>query len=172
MGGFIRFDSVYGGGTTFYIDLPQKPSENKLISEDMGGLVNSDVIEYNDLSKYKVLIVDDDNLDIKVTKRLLEMYKLQVEVCMSTLEFIDKIKNDDIYDLVFLDHKMNELDGGETVKLIRKLEGYNLPFIVSLTANASSGAREYYKSVGFNDYLSKPIDKFELNRILKRFLNK
>ena len=56
----------------------------------------------------------------------------------------------------------------EAIKLIRQLEGYKLPFIVALTANASSGARDYYKSVGFDDYLSKPIDKFELDKILKR----
>ena len=170
MGGSIRFESVYGGGTTFYIDLPQVVSGNKLISEDIGEEVVSNVIEYNDLGKYKVLIVDDDNLDIKVTSRLLEKYNIKAEVCKSTPEFIDKIKNEEVYDLVFLDHKMSDIDGVETVKLIRRLEGYKLPYIVSLTANASSGARDYYKSVGFDDYLSKPIDVYELNKILKKYL--
>lgn len=170
MGGSIRFDSVYGGGTKFYIDLPQKPSGSKLISEDIVDSVSSNIIDYTDLSNYRVLIVDDDNLDIKVISRLLEKYKIKAEVCMSTIEFIDKIKADEVYDLVFLDHKMNELDGVETVKLLRSLDGYTLPKIVSLTANASSGAREYYKSVGFDEYLSKPIDVHELDRILKKNL--
>ena len=170
MGGTIRFESVYGGGTKFYIDLPQIVSGNKSISEEMETEVNDDVIEYNDLSKFKVLIVDDDELDIKVTRRLFEKYKLQIDVCMSTIEFIDRVKSDEKFDLVFLDHKMGELDGVETVKSLRGLDGYKLPKIVCLTANASSGARDFYKSVGFDDYISKPIDIRQLDRILKKNL--
>ncbi len=172
MNGHIRFESIYGGGTTFYIDIPQAISGTRIISDNISSNDVSSVIEYTDLSKYKVLIVDDDNLDIKVTKRLLEKYNLQIEECMSTIKFIDKIKADEIYDIVFLDHKMNELDGVETVKLLRSLDGYTLPKIVSLTANASGGAREYYKSVGFDDYISKPIDKYMLDKILKKYLKK
>ena len=170
MGGSIRVDSIFGGGTTFFVDIPQKVSGNKKISEDMAENNSDNEIDYNDLNQYKVLIVDDDILDIKVTKRLLEKYNVQVEICESAIVFIDKIKSEEFFNLVFLDHKMEELDGVEAIKLIRNLEGYNLPKIVCLTANASSGINEYYKSVGFDDYLAKPIDKSELDRIIKKFL--
>ena len=171
MGGIIRFESTFGGGTTFFISIPQNPSGSKLISEDMS-YVKSDKIEYHNLSNNKVLIVDDDNLDIKVTKRLLQRYNLQIEICMSTIEFVEKIKREEVYDIVFLDHKMPEMDGVETVSVLRTLDGYNLPKLVSLTANASGNAKEYYKSVGFDDYLSKPIDKFELDRVINKFIQK
>lgn len=171
MGGSIRFESTYGGGTSFYIDIPQNPSGSRLISEDM---TNNDIntFDYVDFSNFKVLIVDDDNLDIKVVKRLLEKYKLQIEVCNSSVKFIDMMKSEYVCDIVFLDHKMPEIDGVEAIDVIRRLEGYNMPKMVCLTANASLNAREYYKSVGFDEYLSKPIDVHELNSILKKFLIK
>ena len=70
---------------------------------------------------------------------------------------------------MFLDHKMQELNGMELMKLLRGLEGYNLPKIVALTANAVAGAREYYLNEGFDEYLSKPIDTQELDKIITKF---
>ena len=170
MNGMIRFESTYGVGTTFYVDVPQKVVGSRLVSEDRVDDNTDTKIEYTDLSKYKVLIVDDDELDIKVVKRLMENYNIQFFSLNSTVEFIDKIKIDEEYDIVFLDHKMPILDGVDTVKALRQLESYSLPKMVCLTANASSGASEYYKSVGFDDYLAKPLDRYELDRILKKYL--
>ena len=67
---------------------------------------------------------------------------------------------------------MPDLDGIETLKSLKQLEGYNIPKIVCLTANAISGAREFYLSNGFDEYLAKPIDVNELDRIMKRFCKK
>lgn len=169
MNGEIRFESNYGAGTTFFVDLPQGIVGSRLISEDMVDDSGSSTIEDVDFSKFKVLVVDDDNLDIKVTNRLLQKYKVQVTSITSSLECIDRIKREEEFDIIFLDHKMPDVDGIETLKSLKQLEGYNIPKIVCLTANAVSGAREFYMSNGFDEYLSKPIDVHELDRIMKKF---
>ena len=172
MKGKINFESVYGAGTTFNIEIPQKIVGTRLISEDKKEDVSSETIEFIDCSQYKALIVDDDILDIKVTKRLIEKYKFQITTITSSSECIDRIKSEEEYDILFLDHKMPEIDGMQTMKILKGLEGYKIPKIIALTANAVTGAREYYLKEGFDDYISKPIDTHELDRIIKRNFNK
>lgn len=172
MKGKINFESVYGAGTTFNIEIPQKIVGTRLISEDKKEDVSSETIEFIDCSQYKALIVDDDILDIKVTKRLIEKYKFQITTLTSSSECIDRIKSEEEYDILFLDHKMPEIDGMQTMKILKGLEGYKIPKIIALTANAVTGAREYYLKEGFDDYISKPIDTHELDRIVKRNFNK
>ncbi len=172
MQGTIRFESVYGAGTTFFIDIPQKPIGKKQIIEDKKEDVIKDTIDYIDCSKFKALIVDDDILDIKVTKKLLEKYKFQITTISSTIECIDRIKGEEVYDILFLDHKMPDIDGIQTMKILKSLDEYSIPKIVALTANAVTGAREYYLREGFDDYLSKPIDIHELDRVIKKYLKK
>lgn len=169
MNGSISFDTVYGAGTTFYVNIPQQVVGTSTIKEDKE---NNQVIETNeiiDCSNFKALIVDDDVLDVKVTTRLLEKYKLQITTITNPLECLDRIKREEQFDIMFLDHKMQELNGMELMKLLRGLEGYNLPKIVALTANAVAGAREYYLNEGFDEYLSKPIDTQELDKIIAKF---
>lgn len=169
MNGSISFDTVYGAGTTFYVNIPQQITGTSTIKEDKE---NDQIVETNeiiDCSNYKALIVDDDILDVKVTTRLLEKYKLQITTITNPLECLDRIKQEEQFDIMFLDHKMQELSGMELMKLLRGLEGYNLPKIVALTANAVTGAREYYLNEGFDEYLSKPIDTQELDKIITKF---
>ena len=172
MNGEIRFESNFGAGTTFYVDIPQGIVGSRLISEDMVDTGSSNINEAADFSNCKILVVDDDNLDIKVTTRLLQRYKVQVMSITSSLECIDRIKREEEFDLIFLDHKMPDFDGVDTLKSLKQLDGYNIPKIVCLTANAVNGAREYYMSNGFDDYLAKPIDINELDRIMKKFCKK
>ena len=172
MNGKITFDSVYTAGTTFYIDLPQIAVGSRLISEDKVATNDLSKMDYIDCSNYKVLIVDDDALDIKVTKRLIKNYKFQVFSVLSPLECVERIKKEEKFDLLLLDHKMSEMDGMQVMRILKQLEGYEIPKIVALTANASSGAREYYMNSGFDDYLSKPIDVLELDRIINKYFKK
>ena len=88
---------------------------------------------------------------------------------MSGNECIQKIESRNQYDLVFLDDTMPNMSGVETLNRLRKLDYYNSPTI-ALTANALAGMREYYLSSGFDDYLAKPIEKNELNKILNKYL--
>lgn len=167
MNGTIKFESVYGAGTTFYIDIPQKIIGTRLMSDDINGSIQKESINYIDCSKYKIAIVDDDTLDIKVTKRLIEKYKFQVTTITSSQECINRIKQEEQFDLLFIDHKMPEMDGIETLKILKKLDGYEIPKTIALTANAANGAREYYLNCGFDDYLSKPINIYELDKVIK-----
>jgi len=123
----------------------------------------------------KVLVVDDINTNLKVAEGLLVPYKMQVKLCRSGSDAIEALKSLD-YDIVFMDHKMSEMDGVETTRRIRDTgneEPYykNVP-IIALTANAVSGTKEMFISNGFNDFLSKPIDTVALNAILEKWIPK
>lgn len=172
MGGNISFKSVYGGGSSFYVTINQKPVGTGKAVDDVSYDNENEVIEYRDLSNYKVLLVDDSEINNKVTSKLLSEYKIQITSITSSLECVDKIKREEEYDIIFIDHRMDELDGIEVVNLLRSLEGYNIPKIVCLTANVFTGARDYYLSRGFDEYLSKPIDVHDLDRIINKFIKR
>jgi len=123
----------------------------------------------------KVLIVDDINTNLKVASGLLAPYKVKVDLCTSGAAAIEAVQSKD-YDVVFMDHRMPEMDGVEATKRIRALGGgdsyyLNVP-IIALTANAVSGMTEMFLSNGFNDFLSKPIDIVLLNTILEKWIPK
>ena len=74
--------------------------------------------------------------------------------------------------MIFLDHMMPEMDGIETMHILRKLDGYNMPPIVALTANAITGMKEMYLKEGFDEYLSKPINIAELDKLINKYFKK
>lgn len=120
----------------------------------------------------KVLIVDDNAMNLKVTQGLLRPYQLQTEIVGSGLEAVHLVKTNRDYDLIFLDHMMPGMDGVETAAKIRELDGtyFKEVPIVALTANAISGVREKFLESGFQDYLSKPVELNQLEGILSRWL--
>ena len=170
MGGKIVVQSVYGKGSLFTISLDQKivsGSElEKLKKEESTKEESTSLI---DASNKKVLVVDDNNLNLKVAKRLLDPYKCDVECVGSGFECIEKIVNGEKYDLILLDDMMPKMSGKETFDKLKEVPEFNIP-VVALTANAISGMKEEYLKYGFNDYLSKPIEKDELNRVMKKYL--
>ena len=172
MGGKIWYDTQYRVGTTFYIDVPQKIVDARTLGETANIVKAETSTEKIDCSKYKALIVDDNNLNIKVAKRLLEGYKFVIESVTTGKDCVYKIKEGETYDIIFMDHMMPEMDGIETLHVLKKLDGYQLPPIVALTANAIAGMKEMYLNEGFDDYLSKPINTNELDRIVNKFFNK
>lgn len=121
----------------------------------------------------RILVVDDNITNLKVASGLMSPYNMQVDLALSGMDAIEKIKAIQ-YDLVFMDHMMPGMDGVETTIEIRKLNGtYFKKFpIIALTANAVSGARELFIEKGMNEFLSKPIDSKRLNSILKEFIPK
>ncbi len=117
----------------------------------------------------KVLVVDDNKMNIRVIEGILADYKIDVTMAFSGKEALEKIASAD-YDFVFMDHMMPEMDGVETLQHIRSKVGsyYQWVPIVALTANAAAGTRESLLRQGFSDFLEKPIERSVLERVLKR----
>ena len=170
MGGKISFDSVYQKGTTFVVELEQEiVDKNKITDLSAYKAKKKTVDEYFDGSKYEILLVDDNLLNLKVAEKLLKPYKFQITSVKSGLECLNYTKNKK-YDLILLDHMMPEMDGIHTLyNLKKRARGFDTPVVV-LTANAIEGSRDMYLREGFCDYLSKPINQVELDRILREQL--
>ena len=115
-----------------------------------------------------VLIVDDVEMNIFVTKGLLTPYELSIDSVMSGFEAIDKVKEGKVYDIIFMDHMMPKMDGMTATKIIRDL-GYTHP-IVALTANAVVGQSEIFLKNGFDDFIAKPVDMQELDFVLNKHI--
>ncbi|MDR2594483.1 MAG: response regulator [Fibromonadaceae bacterium] len=163
MNGNISVQSEYGKGSTFTVKLPQKIR----YCESFDAIKSDSVTIKFNAPKARILVVDDIDTNLKVAKGLMLPYKMQVDLCLSGIEAIERVKAND-YDLVFMDHMMPEMNGIEATKRIRKMYA-NLP-IIALTVNAVSGAKEMFLSNGFSDFLSKPIDIIKLNSILEKWL--
>ena len=121
--------------------------------------------------KARVLIVDDNVVNLKVAVGLMRPYGMQTFTAESGKEAISKLQLKDM-DLVFMDHMMPEMDGVEATKIIRSMEDEyfkKLP-IIALTANAVNGVRDMFLQSGFDDFMSKPIELSALDRILKSYL--
>lgn len=121
----------------------------------------------------KVLVVDDEPMNLMVAEGIFKGYKMSVKTARSGMEAID-ICDKESFDIIFLDHMMPEMDGIETIKRLRKihLDDDNPMTIVAFTANAVSGAREMFLDEGFDEFISKPIEDCELQRVLKKLLPK
>ncbi len=120
--------------------------------------------------KAKMLAVDDNKLNLIVLKGFLKNTGAQIETCTSGQEALE-LTAQNKYDIIFLDHMMPGMDGVETLKNIKAQnnENANIPAIV-VTANAVEGAKDYYISQGFQEYISKPIDSEFLNETIRKYL--
>ena len=165
MGGNIVVSSIYGEGSNFTVALDQKLSLTHVapkttITDNSVGI---------DFSNKKVLVVDDNNLNLKLASRLFLKYNCQIKTVNSGFECLDLITAGNKFDIIFLDDVMPKMLGSETLVRLKKTEGFNTP-VVALTANAVSGMREKYLLLGFDDYLAKPIERNELDVILRKYL--
>lgn len=168
MHGNINVQSEYGSGSKFTIRVEQRILKGKELEEARKKKPVQTEQVINAHGK-KVLVVDDNLLNIKVAERLLSKYNVTLESVMSGQECIDKVKSNK-YDLILLDDMMPKMTGGETFIKLKELDGFNTPVVI-LTANAITGMREKYLSEGFDDYLAKPIEQLELNRVIKKYLS-
>lgn len=166
MDGKIVVQSVYGSGSKFTFYLKQRISYNRKSQEK--NIVHESKLELKDK---KVLVVDDNELNLKIAERLLDKYEIQVTKVMTGYACIDLIKEGQSFDLILLDDMMPKLSGKDTMHILQEIPGFKTKVVV-LTANAVLGAKEKYIEEGFDDYLSKPIEKEELEKVLRKFLNK
>ena len=176
LNGNIKFESEYGIGTSFYITLSQEIIDKTKIGKI---LENEEYISssnkkdfFFDCSKYKILIVDDNKLNLRVAARLLEPYNVQVDMVESGETCIQKIKENQKYDLILLDHMMPNLDGIATLKVLQKLDKKDLPPVVAMTANVVTELKETYINEGFDYYIPKPIDVKALNKLMRKYFIK
>ncbi len=166
MGGKIVVQSRYGEGSKFTAIVDQKIE----IIKNLNIAPIEVITKSKDVSGKKVLIVDDNTLNLKVASKLLEKYKLNIETVDSGLACIEKINSGSIYDMILMDDMMPKMSGVETLNELKKQSNFTTP-VIALTANAISGMKEKYISCGFNDYLAKPINKTELETIVYKYLN-
>ena len=174
MQGEIGVYSELGKGSLFYVEIPQKVVSMKPI----GKLDEASHIEQNKVEKEKyhapearILVVDDVRMNVKVIQSLLKRTRIQIDTATSGEECLALAKKN-AYDLILLDHMMPEMDGVETFQKLRENTSglnYGTP-VIALTANAIEGAKEEYKALGFDDYLSKPIKGEELEDMIRRYL--
>ena len=178
MGGSISVESVYGEGTTFTMTILQEVVDTTPLNIVAAREVRKEAIkrkfkpmEMKWLEEKQVLVVDDNTTNLKIAKKLLEPYHLDVDIATSGMEALEKVKEKE-YQLIFMDHMMPEMDGIETTAEIRKSEPEyckEVP-VVALTANAVYGAREELLSAGFDDYVAKPIGIKQLEEVLVKYL--
>ena len=179
MKGSITVDSEPGVGSTFTVRLPQDFVSADVLGEDVAqNLQQFRTHSRAQMSKVKitrepmpygnVLIVDDVETNIYVTKGLLMPYKLTLDSADSGFAAIDKVKSGNVYDIILMDHMMPKMDGVEATKHLRDL-GYKDP-IVALTANAVAGQADMFLDNGFDDFISKPIDLRQMNIVLNKFI--
>ncbi|MCR5324783.1 MAG: response regulator [Lachnospiraceae bacterium] len=170
MGGELKCDSVYGEGSTFYFTVDQGVLDPEAIGEFKEEDRSNGTGQYIPLfiaPEGKVLVVDDNEMNLQVIRGLLKGTKLPLVTALSGRECLEKLKNDNFH-LVLLDHMMPEMDGIQTLAEIRK-DLPDLP-VVALTANVMSGGGDFYKKAGFRDYLSKPVDGHALEQMIKKYL--
>ena len=162
--GKIEFANKKGEGTKYFVTLKQKINNNNPVGDLYLEDHKNKELFHIDCTGKKVLIVDDNNLNIKLGSKLLQAYNFDIDSATSGKECIEKVEKNK-YDIIFLDHMMPEMDGIVTLKELKKISS-NIPPVIALTANSYTGIKEKYIEEGFNDFLAKPISVKELNRII------
>ncbi len=168
LGGTIDFESKYGVGTSFTVVIPQyicNDVEENIAITTLKNPASVGNVHF-DGSLYDILIVDDNALNLKVAQRILSDYKFHITCISSGEECLERVRRGERYDLIFLDHMMPGMDGIETLHKINELKGVKIPPMVALTANAMVGMKELYLKEGFIGYISKPINRDELQVLL------
>ena len=173
IGGTISVESIYGKGTVFRVALPQKTAGTEFIGayapgREKGAEAGQYRVSFT-APEAHLLIVDDNEMNLFVTQSLLKATKMQMELCKSGQECLDRLAKKH-FDIVLLDQMMPGMDGIETLHRAMEMEGVKeIPFI-AMTANAVSGAREMFLKEGFTDYISKPVDGILLERLVRKHL--
>ena len=194
MGGKINVQSQFGQGSMFVVQIPQKisqmvnpdqtvqiniapikqameqpktetvmpqPSSEPVVAKPTPS-VESNSVNY---SGKKILIVDDNKLNIKVARRALEGFNFEIDECYDGQECLDKVINGNEYDLILMDIMMPNMSGETAIAKLKENPNFKIPTI-ALTSDAVAGAREKYIGEGFVDYIAKPFNKDQIKEKL------
>lgn len=178
MGSQLVVESRYNKGSNFYFIIRQKVIKWEPVGDYMESFTRAVLTREKYHEKFtahdvRVLVVDDTPINITVFKGLLKKTQVIIDEALSGSSCLDKTRHKK-YDMIFLDHRMPEMDGIETIQILRNEQDNpnKDTVVISLTANAVSGAREQYIEAGFNDYLTKPILPDKLETIMLQYLPK
>ena len=171
MGSELVVESTYGEGSKFSFVIEQSMWGSEPIGDNLiVTYENEEMPEKFHAPTASVLVVDDVEMNLTVIKSLLKRVEINPELCISGEEAIE-LANEKKYDVILLDAMMPNMSGEETLQCIRKSSAFNRETpIVVLTANAIVGARDEYLAVGFNDYISKPVNGEQLENIIQKYL--
>ena len=176
MGSRLHVESVYGKGSTFAFQVEQRIINGEPIGnfqEDYKNSLNQHK-EYHEsftAPNANILVVDDTVMNLTVVKGLLKQTKIKIDTALNGTDCLTLVARKK-YDIIFLDHRMPGMDGIETLAAMKKIKNnpnINTP-VISLTANAISGAKEQYLAAGFEDYITKPINSTALENMIVKYL--
>ena len=178
MGGQINVSSQFGKGSVFVINLPQKvskfqrPMTDKEIMDTASKLFNNvnNKVTSIDYGHKKILIVDDNKLNIKVARRALSDFDFEIDECYDGIECLNKVVVGNEYDLILMDIMMPNMSGETAMKKLKENLNFKIP-VIALTADAVAGAKEKYVSEGFVDYIAKPFNKEQIKQKLDTVFN-
>ena len=174
MNGKINVESKYKEGSIFMVQLPQKIDKLTKPLTDKEILNQAEILSSTgpiNLTNKKILIVDDNELNIKVAKRSLKDFNFSIDECFNGQECIDKIKSGSTYDLILMDIMMPVKSGETALKELKELDGFSTP-VIALTADAIAGSEERYLEEGFTDYIAKPFTKDQIKIKLEKVFTK
>ena len=189
MGGRISVQSTYGKGSIFLVTLPQKiykmvntevqeaapqpqemlvPKQEETLPVD--NIVKEEpvvegIVNVGSFGIKKILIVDDNKLNIKVAKRALNDFNFNIDEAYDGEQAIKMVRDGNFYDLILMDIMMPNMGGEAALRELKKDPNFKVP-VIALTADAVAGADDHYKSVGFNDYLAKPFNREQIKEKL------
>nr|MCR4954985.1 response regulator [Treponema sp.] len=176
MGSELKVQSTYGKGSDFSFTIEQKVTDWTAC----GDLNEAYAESVEQMEKYKeklhapkarLLFVDDTAMNLDVIKGLLKNTDMTIDTVLSGKEALESVKNN-TYDILFIDHRMPEMDGIETLHAMKALT-YNKSAgkpCIALTANAISGVKKMYLNEGFDDYISKPVNPAKLEEMIRHYL--
>ena len=186
MGGKINVSSTFGKGSIFVVQIPQKISKmidpNQTVQIDLTPIkqaivqtgepkvssipvVKEEIKVPKGFDSKKLLIVDDNKLNIKVARRALQDFNFDIDECYDGQECLEKIVNGNEYDLILMDIMMPNMSGETALAKLKENPNFKIP-VIALTADAIAGAKEKYLSEGFIDYIAKPFTKDQIKEKL------
>ena len=199
MGGKINVQSQFGVGSIFMVQIPQKISKlsppvsekellntsellkqredriieisNSFVNNTSNSSNNNNTDNSTGYGHKKILIVDDNSLNIKVAKRALSSFDFELDECYNGTECLDKINSGNTYDLILMDIMMPNMSGETALEKLKENKDFNTP-VIALTADAVAGAKEKYLSEGFVDYIAKPFSREGIKEKLDKIFNK
>ena len=167
MGGKINVQSQYGKGSMFMVHIHQGIS--KMDAPEEPNFIEAASVGDVDFGHKRLLVVDDNKLNIKVARKALSSFNFEIDECYDGQECLNKIFTGNKYDLILMDIMMPNMNGEVAFAKLKQIPGFNTP-VIALTADAVAGSQEKYINDGFNDYIAKPFNKDQIKeKLIKIF---